>query len=165
MLNFFYNKNLPYYSSNEIIKLNDITQNSFVIGHIVGGIESALLNPFSTNQTGTTTADASVYEVWLTKNALAANEVIDGKNPYGVEVSPNPFSENFKFSFVLNKTAKINWFVTDLSGKMIAKDQARSFNSGKQEIAVSTGKIPNQNLMLTVIFDDTFYVTKKLLAN
>lgn len=161
---FLYNRNLPQYS-NDIIKLNDIPQNSFIIGHIVGGIESATLNPFSSNQTGTTAADSSVYEVWLTKNELAAHEVIDGKNPYRVEVSPNPYTDFFKFSFVLNTASKIHWFMTDLSGKMIAQEQNRHFNSGKHAVTVKTGKTASQNLLLTVVFDDTFYVTKKLVAN
>ena len=47
---FIPNHLLPHYE-NEVLKLNNISENEFVIGHIYGGIQSSSINPFSANQT------------------------------------------------------------------------------------------------------------------
>ena len=159
---FLYNWTNPHYP-NGVLKLNDITENSFVIGHIVGGIQSSSLNPFSSNQTALTSADASVYEVRLTKNPMATDEVIDGRNPFQISVSPNPFSTEFKVTFNLDKTTKINWLLTDASGKIIRNGLSSTKAAGKQSFDVQLEKSSEKFVVLTVIFDDKFYVTRKLL--
>jgi hypothetical protein len=64
---FIVNENLPRLQK-EIIHLSQINQDSFIIGHIVGGIYSPSINPFSNNNTSTTSADNTVYEVKLVRN-------------------------------------------------------------------------------------------------
>jgi hypothetical protein len=73
---FIPNKNLPHYPS-EIIKLDEITQDSFLIGHIYGGILSPILNPFSSFQTSTTIADPTIYAVQLKRNVPSGVQEID----------------------------------------------------------------------------------------
>ena len=55
---------LPHYGS-EITKLNQVEQDTILIGHIYGGIVSPSLNPFMNNLTGTTSADHTTYWVKL----------------------------------------------------------------------------------------------------
>lgn len=61
---FLVNPNLAV-SSNGVILLNQIPEDDFVIGHILGGIDSPLENPFSTNRTHLTGASNMAYEVRL----------------------------------------------------------------------------------------------------
>lgn len=61
---FLVNYHLPV-SSNGVILLHQVSGDVFAIGHILGGIESPLENPFSTNRTHLTGASNTVYEVKL----------------------------------------------------------------------------------------------------
>src|SRR5690606_13262343 len=95
---FFPNKNLPNYSS-EIIKLSDITDDEFIIGHVYGGIFSPSLNPFTNNQTNTTSADAGIYAIKLIRNQPMGIQEINGNNPYSFKLYPNPATTPYTVEF------------------------------------------------------------------
>jgi hypothetical protein len=163
---FIPNLNLPHYT-NKVIKLNDITQNTFLIGHIYGGILSPLLNPFSNNQTSATSADPSIYEVWLTANPISIKETsIDGKNPFDVDVFPNPFKTEFTVKFDLKNDTKVTYVVTNEHGQILEKSENKVFTAGENQIKLSFPAVTDKNeLLLTIIFDNKFYVTKKLIKH
>lgn len=163
---FIPNLNLPHYT-NKVFKLNDITQNSFMIGHIFGGISSLSLNPFANNQTNTTSADNTIYEVWLTVNQLSINEFeIDGKNPYQIEVFPNPSKSDFTVKFKMDNSAKISYFITNNLGQIIQKTDNIPYPNGNNEIKINLSKpTSSEILFLTFVFDNKYYVTKKLIQN
>jgi hypothetical protein len=163
---FIPNLNLPHYS-NKVFKLNDISQNSFLAGHIFGGISSNSLNPFANNLTNTTTADNTLYEVWLTLSPLSVDEFeIDGSNPYQIEVFPNPIQDVFTVKFNTTKTTEVSYFVSNVLGKIIHKMDKNSLEKGTHEIKINLPETSAKGLyFLTLVFDDKFYVTQKLIKN
>ena len=161
---FIPNLNMPHYS-NEVIKLREINQDSFMIGHIYGGIFSPALNPFANNQTNLTLADNTIYEVWLSFNPLSLNEFeIDGNNPFDISVFPNPFKNEFFVKFNAEKTVKASYFLTNGLGQLLIKSDTKSYNKGENTISISV-KSENigESLFFTIIFDDKYYVTRKLI--
>lgn len=163
---FIPNLDAPY-SSKKVLNINDVTEDSVLIGYIFGGIETQLRNPFSNNQTNQTSADASIFEVWLTVNPLSINEFeIDGKNPYQIEVFPNPFKNDFIVKFKMESSAKISYFITNNFGQIIQKTDNRHYPNGNNEIKIDLSRSSaNEMLFLTVVFDNKYYVTKKLIRN
>ena len=162
---FIPNLNLPHYS-NKILKINDISQNSFMIGHIFGGINSPSENPFSSNQTNSTKADNTVYEVWLKANPVSFNEYeIDGSNPYKIEVFPNPFTHDFKVKFKLDKTSLVSYFLTNSQGQIMETSASKEYPNGNYELKINpSNNVSGEIFNLTVVFDDKYYVTKKLIS-
>ncbi len=161
---FIPNLNLPHYS-NKVIQLSEINQTQFLIGHIFGGIHSPSLHPFFSTQTNTTSADTTIYEVWLTATPQSIIEYqIDGTNPYSVSVYPNPFEETFKVQFTIDKSATVNYLITNSLGQIVLQSEPSIFESGNNTIEI---KIKNDNntapLYLVLVFDHKFYVTKKLI--
>lgn len=163
---FIPNLNLPHYS-NKVFKLNDIAQNSFLAGHIFGGISSNSLNPFANNQTNTTSADNTLYEVWLSVSPLSVNEFeIDGSNPYQIDVFPNPIQDVFTVKFNTSKTTMASYFVSNILGEIIHKMDQKSCEQGTHEIKINLPKTAAKGLyILTFVFDDKYYVTQKLIKN
>jgi len=155
---------LPHYS-NKVIQLSEINQNQFLIGHIFGGIHSPSLHPFFNVQTNTTYADTSIYEVWLTATPESINEYqIDGSNPYIVSVYPNPFEETFKILFSLEKPVNVNYLITNSLGQIVLQSEPSIFESGDHSIDVKIKKtVPVEPLFLILVFDNKYYVTKKLI--
>src|SRR5690606_23053211 len=115
----------------KIIKLPAIAGKT-LIGHIFGGIKSTALNPFSANQTNTTSADNTIYEVWLTPSPNKIKEVeIDGSNPYNIDVYPNPSVDGrFYVNFTLDKPAQVSCYVTNVYGEIILYRPDGLFQAG-----------------------------------
>jgi hypothetical protein len=111
-------RSLPF-SSNGVVLLSQITADSILVGHIVGGIFSSDLNPFTANNTGVTNAHDGIYEVWLIKNETNSQQVVDGTNPFDVSVYPNPASKNITLTFNQPNDGRMNLYVTDLDGRIV----------------------------------------------
>jgi hypothetical protein len=161
---FIPNLNLPHYS-NKVFKLSDISNSTFMIGHIYGGIYSPSLNPFSVNQTNTTSADNSIYEVWLTYNPFSSNGFqIDGKNPYEITVYPNPIDNEFSIVFSANQAVNVAYYITNSLGLIVQQSENKAFAIGQNVLKVHLRETDaNKFLFLTVIFDNKFFTSKKLI--
>jgi len=161
---FIPNLNLPHYK-NKVIKLNEISQNSFMTGHILGGIHSTALNPFSNNQTNLTSADNAIYEVWLTVQPLSINEYkIDGTNPYDISVYPNPFENSFNIKFHVNQAVNACYFITNNMGQIVLKSETMTYANKENTLEIQmNNKSKGEPFFITFVFDDKYYVTKKLI--
>lgn len=161
---FIPNLNLPNYSS-EIIKLSDINSDRFLVGHILGGINSSELNPFTGNRTSSTNASNSIYQVWLSPKSLSVNDnKIDGGNLFDFNIYPNPFKNNFNISFELNTVTRVSVIISNKLGQIIYNSNNKNFNAGENILNIELNDNYNKYLFVTVIFDDKFYVSKKILS-
>lgn len=161
---FIPNESLPHFD-NEVIKLSDITATEFVIGHIVGGLTSPTINPFTVNQTTTTSANETIYEVKLIKNQPLGVHEINGKNPFTMTVSPNP-SENGKvrINFNMPYVTSIDYFVSSLDGKIISDGEISDAKIGDNAMNFELDSIANQTVIVTFVFDNKFYVSQKVMV-
>lgn len=160
---FFLNKALPHYP-NEVIKLNEITANEFVIGHIVGGLYSPTTSPFTNNQTTTTSANATIYEVKLVRNQPLGVQEINGENPFAMNVSPNPTtigSVRIKYNLPFKTT--IDYFVTSIDGKLISDGEIVDSKLGDNEMNFKIDTVSDQKVIITFVFDNKFYVSHKVI--
>ena len=162
---FIPNENLPHFP-NEVIKLDEITANEFVIGHIVGGLSSTLANPFTGNQTNITSANATLYEVKLIRNQPLGVQEINGKNPFTMTVSPNPTETGkVKINFNLAYVTSIDYFVSSLDGKIITDGEITDVKQGENSMNFEIDDIVNQTVIVTFIFDNKFYISQKVIVN
>ncbi|CAA6830119.1 MAG: Unknown protein [uncultured Aureispira sp.] len=159
---FIPNNNLPHYPS-EIIKISSITQDSFIIGHILGGIQSPSRHPFSTNQSSTTNADNSIYAVRLIKTIPSNVQKIEGEHHFEVTVSPNPAEDYLQLSFELQKASNVRYYLTSPNGRVLVEKDLEIKAVGKHEISINLDKdLSRGTLFLTVIFDHKYYVNKTI---
>ncbi|TVR75884.1 MAG: T9SS C-terminal target domain-containing protein [Chitinophagaceae bacterium] len=161
---FIPNLNLPHYS-NKVFKTNEINQTTFLVGHIFGGITSPSLNPFSNNQTSTTSADNTIYEVWLTASPLSVNEfIIDGKNPYDLTLFPNPFNNSFSVKFNADHPVKASYFISNSQGKIVLETSNEIFNTGINIVDIEFDRKHSPGkYFITFVFDNKYFVTEKIL--
>ena len=161
---FIPNSNLPHYE-NEVIKLNEITANEFSIGHIYGGIQSSTLNPFTNNQSTTTSADNVIYEVKLTRAIPLGVQEINGKNPFSFRVYPNPTTNGkVKIEFDLPYATSIDYFISSIDGKIIDDGEIDSAKEGHNTMNFEIDNVSNQTVIITFIFDNKFYVSRKVVV-
>lgn len=159
---FILNHTLPHYES-EIVQLSAIAADTILIGHIYGGILSPALNPFSSNQTGITSADASVYSVRLIRKNSTAVQPLKGRHSFDFEVFPNPAQENITVRYELPYAGKVNYFLYTMDGKILQRGEWDRQTSGRNEQSLFVHRsFSMQPLLLALAFDDLFYAVKKI---
>ncbi len=160
---FIPNENLPHYS-NEVIQLSNITDNEFVIGHLFGGILSSSPSAFTDNQTNLTSADPTIYEVKLVKNTTLSTPQINGENPFSFTVSPNPTeNDTVRVEFELPYKAKLNYIISGLDGKIIEEGEIEDAKVGKNAMNFDVLFVNTKMVFITFIFDDKYYVSKRVI--
>lgn len=155
---FIPNLNITHHLS-KIVKLNDISDDEFIIGHIFGGIDTNSINPFANNQTNTTSASANVYAVKLIKQPLSIKPV-DGINPYELTVFPVPLKDKINFNLNQLPNKKLSYVLTNSLGQILDKNKLDSSITDHQ---IDIYHIQNQTIYLTVIVDDKFYLNRTLI--
>jgi hypothetical protein len=160
---FITNYSLPHYPS-EIIKLSEISSDDFIIGHIYGGISSPTMNPFTLNQTNTTSADPLIYKVKLTNNSPVGLQKIDGKNPYSLKIYPNPASSEITFELNTDVPEDSHYFITNSSGQITGKGELKSVSTGSNKYQILPDlRSRNQTLFLTVVIENRYFITNKVI--
>jgi hypothetical protein len=162
---FIPNKELHHYN-NEVIKLHTIEEDTAIMGYIVGGINSPSRNPFSNNQTETTSADNSIYKVLLIKGEYTNIYKLDGENPYSFEIYPNPTKGKLNINYTLQNPVSVTYFITTSDGKLIQKGLFNYGEMGNISQTINISKdADTQILWLNLVFDKKYYVTKQVLKN
>ena len=147
---FIPNHLLPHYE-NEVLKLNNISENEFVIGHIYGGIQSSSINPFSANQTNLTNSDASIYEVKLVKNSLSSASALAGNNPFDFQLFPNPTKSNqVKLTYNLPYATSIDYYVTSLEGKLLDDGEIVDSKQGSNTLNFTIENATESQTLLSI---------------
>jgi hypothetical protein len=161
---FIANHQIPQFNK-DILHMNKFTTDTVLIGYIYGGILSPSLNPFSFNQTNSTSATNSVYSVRLIKNQVSGVNVLNGENPYDIQISPNPADEVFLVSFELRSPVKINYYVTNSFGQLLLEGDIQHPLTGENKEIIRLENIPgSQTFLVTFVFEDKYYVTKKVMT-
>lgn len=162
---FIPNRSLPHLFD-DIMDLQNIGEDSFVIGHIFGGIYSPATNPFSSNQTATTNAASMIYEVKLTRNSATEVHEINGVNPYKILVSPNPAKDFIECHFDLKKASTVvEYTLTTTAGSVVRRGSFENLSRGSNTQKIEIGNnITSGNLMLTVSFDHRYFTTTRVVV-
>ena len=158
---FIAQENLPFYAG-EIIDLAAITQDSLLIGHLVGGIKSTQLNPFTVNNTSATASNAVVYEVWLKRTGNSAIEVLPLPSALNVTLFPNPAKDVAYLDFELEQKANVECFILDANGKLVHEVYYEKIKNAKKTLDFKQLGLSTGNYTIQLIFNDQHTLTKKL---
>jgi len=149
----------PHYDS-EIIKLNQISQDTILIGYIYGGIESPTLNPFMNNVTGTTRADPTIYRVKLIRSKPEGVEVKNGIKPFDLNVFPNPFSDVLNIQSANKDFDSVDLRIFNSLGQLIFSD---CYNDS-ENITIQTDHLPVGFYFLQLSTDGAIHSMKMIKA-
>lgn len=159
---FILNTSIPHYD-NEVLKLHEFDSDSVDIGHIVGGIQSQIRNPFESNQTGLTNAGNTIYAVKLIRRNTTNLQEIPRAKPFSFSIFPNPSSGDFQVEYELANSGRVNYFLTTMDGKIIQRGGWDHETAGMQRQSMFVHKsFSLQPLTLTLVFADKFYAVQQL---
>ena len=158
---FIAQENLPFYAG-EILDLAALTQDSIRVGHIVGGIKSTQLNPFTVNNTSSTSSNAVVYEVWLKRTGTSAIEVLPIPSASNVTLFPNPAKDIAYLDFELEQKANVECFILDANGRLVHEVYYEKIKNAKKTLDLKQLDLGSGNYTIQLIFNDQHTLTKKL---
>lgn len=161
---FIPNLDLPHYES-KIIKLHQILSDTILIGHIYGGILSNTINPFSVNQTNTTSAESSVYAVRLIRSTGNAVREIDGENPFRISIHPNPVREKIHIEVQAPYQGNVDYILCNTAGEILFRGKWFDILEGvfRKDMEIP-GQGTAQTLIAHFIFDHKFVSGGKIIV-
>ena len=91
---------------------------------------------------------------------------IEGSNPFDFNLYPNPAEDHIKVTYELTEPASVGYFITASEGQLLQQGEITPTKLGKNtKTFLIDQSIPSQLLYITLVFDNTFFVTKKLSKN
>ena len=128
---FALNREIPH-NKQEMPLLDSIQTDSIILGHIVGGIYSPSLNPFSQNQTSQTAAVAKIYEVVLHRKT---GSFIPIKTPLQQSFSVSLLDWNsdnkLSINLFLPQQKPLKYMLSNQRGQVVQKGSIYGLNQGE----------------------------------
>jgi hypothetical protein len=162
---FIPNHQIPYYET-EIVKLSQLSGDSVLIGHMYGGIYSPQANPFTANTTGVTSANNTVYEVWLKRSETTGIKPINGENKFKLNVFPNPAKSKIKVEINPSYDGNIDLYITNIKGQIVSEHRLGKIQKGKQTIDLSDKiNLKSGYYFFNFVFDGRYSQIEKVIIS
>ncbi|MBE0661220.1 MAG: T9SS type A sorting domain-containing protein [Bacteroidales bacterium] len=107
--------------NNEVLKLDDFTSDSTLVGYIYGGISSTAANIFFINTGTQSSASSQIFKVYVIKNSSVGIHNLNEQSlgTLKMQVFPNPSDGDFVVKFQLNKITETKISLNRIDGKRI----------------------------------------------
>lgn len=117
---------------NEVLKFDEFSSDSTLVGYIFGGISSTAPNIFETNTGTQSAASNQIFKVYVVKNALSSIDDLNeqSKGTLKMQVFPNPNEGDFYIKYQLIKNAKVTFSITNMEGQIIEETIIPKANKG-----------------------------------
>ncbi len=132
---FIPNPDLPK-NKTGVILMDEIGPGELLVGYIVGGIDTPIINPFVTNQTERTSASTTVYEVWLDRSASddkPVEQIKDGTILY--PNYPNPFDDETTIHFSIEQDSRVDLDIFSAEGRKVATLISSEIEVGEHKVS------------------------------
>ncbi len=161
---FIANEELPKYS-NGVLKLDELEDDSTLVGYIYGGIESTQKNIFFINDGTQSSASTRIFKVYLLKGPFTAvhnaNEASTGS--LKAIVYPNPNSGNIQLLFNLKKKDDVRIVIRDISGKVVFDESYSGLSAGKNILKIDSHRVPADGVYFISVETTNETDTRKLI--
>ncbi|MCG9881302.1 MAG: T9SS type A sorting domain-containing protein, partial [Bacteroidia bacterium] len=120
--------------SNEVIKLDHLTNDSNLVGYIFGGISSSAPNIFFTNTGTQSAASNQIFKVYIIRNNPTNIHKLNEQSTSSLhmQVYPNPNNGHLYIKFnLINKAEPITLIIQDNMGKVIERDILENLKIGE----------------------------------
>lgn len=163
---FIPNLNVPQYK-NEVIKLDELTEDSTLVGYIYGGISSNSGNIFFTNTGTESIASSQIFKVYVIKSASSGIHQLNNQSigTLKMQVYPNPNKGQFsvKFNLENNTTTKIT--LMSIDGKIIEETVLTQTKSGENIYHFSSQTLNNVEMYILTIETQFEKASQKIILN
>jgi hypothetical protein len=163
---FIANTNMPTYP-NEVLQLDNLPNDTNLVGYIFGGINSSAANVFWINTGTESTASSTLFKVYLVKNTSVGIDQLNqqSKGNLHMQVYPNPNDGNLMLKFNLKVKEKVKLSVLDLEGKTILEENITETNIGENILVRKIEALKNGAVYMVTIQTTKEKSTQKIIIN
>lgn len=124
---------VPSYA-NEVIKLDDLTSDSTLVGYIYGGISSTAANIFFTNTGTQSSASSQLFKVYVIKSKTTSIDQLNKQSTstLQMQVYPNPNKGKFIIQYHLEQAQDVEITIQDNQGKILEQQTQVSIKGENQ---------------------------------
>lgn len=150
---------------NQVLKYDELDNDTSLVGYIYGGIKSSEQNIFFINDGSQSNANNIIYKVYLIKNMTSTIEDIDKNNidKYLNELNITIENNTFNASFNLEVNSDIKVFLHDLNGKEIDSIVYKNLVIGKNTITNTFSNLNKNSIYFYSIQINNQKLTKKVI--
>ncbi|MBL7776286.1 MAG: T9SS type A sorting domain-containing protein, partial [Saprospiraceae bacterium] len=141
---FIPNPGLPAYA-NGVLRMDEFSGDSVLLGYIFGGIKSPQANIFFTNIPSAATPAA--YRVWWRRPTSAVHEQAVA-NPLRLLVTPNPTSGELLINYQLEEKQAVRIRIFHASGRLLGEFDEGAPAAGPHFLKLETSGMPNGYLIV-----------------
>jgi hypothetical protein len=150
-------------NTDELLHLSEVPLDTVLIGHIYGGIYSPSINPFSNNQTTTTSASDFLYRVELIYDPTVEMIEVPTNKSSEIKIYPNPTKNKFFVEYNLTNYTRTRYVIATANGEIVQEgymeNEAQGINVAEIKLERS---IRSGTYLLSLIFDEKMVTTAKL---
>ena len=155
--------NLPFVAGTDIIRLDQLSGDSVLIGYMLGGIESDLPNVFFDIPEEQSRAHTAFYKIWLKPGAASGVPVPALASPLRkAELTPNPARNASELRFSLEGPAQTSVVLQTPSAQTIVVEDLGTLAAGEHLLEFRLDNFPNGVYPVT-IFANQFVQTLNLI--
>jgi hypothetical protein len=115
---FILNPSLPL-TTNEVVKLTDLKEDTTLLGYIYGGIHSSAANIFWINTGIESSASNLIYPIYLIKDpSVYPNPNDHSTNSFQLQIYPNPMAGEVTISFTLPIESTVRVEIKNMMGEI-----------------------------------------------
>jgi len=113
---------------NGVIKLDELSTDSVMVGYIYGGMKSSAANIFWVNDGTQSVAQNVLYKVYIKRHPNTTTHLLNPQSINGtqLQIYPNPAEMTFTFVYHLDKPKKVMLKVTTEQGKSLVMEDISS---------------------------------------
>jgi hypothetical protein len=146
----------------EIVAVDELSEGRHLLGYIVGGIVTpgSQRNPFTSNATVITSANAQVLRVFLEKGTIAGrSQALEGRYDLQVKAFPNPTGDELRLSVNLPRAGRLLGTLQNAQGRIVQQWDWSTSAQGSQAFNLSIVGHPPGIYWLTLRLDGVFAET------
>lgn len=163
---FIHNEELEYYD-NEVLKLDELLEDTTFVGYIYGGINSSAPNIFFINDGTQSSASSQIFKVSVIKNnTVGVDEFnIQSTDNFRMQVYPNPNEGEFVVRFNCSKQKSVLISIYSINGQLINKAELTNLLSGTNEHRVQLLGLENGGTFMVVIQSEGKKAVQKVIIH
>ena len=149
---------------NEVIKLDELSDDSTLVGYIYGGISSTGANIFFTNTGTQSSASSQIFKVYVSKDKTSHLHQLNKQSTstLKLQVSPNPNNGNFVVTFNLTQLSKVKITLYNTEGKKIEEKTLNDVVIGENTFQRKLKNLDIGGTYLLTIETESEKITQKI---
>jgi hypothetical protein len=150
-----------------IIELDNLSEDTTLVGYIYGGIHSSAANIFFVNTGTESFASNQLMNVYLVKNQVSGIDLLNtqSQGKIQLQVYPNPSDGEFIVQYNISKIEPVTIEIRSTEGKLLYTESITSPSIGINTVELNARKIKNASAVYVQVSTSSEKAIQKVMLS